>query len=100
MDCRQPVTGKRMPEPVVRPPGQPGLFPDPVQFPAGTSRNYPAGQAGGGPEPCGEVRLYRDNAATGTLCFRRFHFDVSARKIDLAPVQSLNLSFTKASERA
>jgi hypothetical protein len=32
MDCGQPVTGKRVPETVVRPLGKPGLFPDPVQF--------------------------------------------------------------------
>src|SRR4029453_15788530 len=100
MDRGQPVTGKRMPEPVLRPARKPGVLPDPVQFPAGTRRNYPSGQAGVGPEPCGQVRLDRDNASTRALCLCRFHFDVSARKIDLVPVESLNLSFPKARERA
>ena len=89
-----------MPEPVLRPARKPCLFPDPVQFPAGTGRYDPAGQAGVGPEPPGQIRLYRDDPAPGTLGFGGLDFDMSARKIDLVPIEALNLGFTQSRERA
>src|SRR5437762_14368053 len=89
-----------MPEPVLRPARKPCLFPDPVQFPAGTGRSDPAGQAGVGPEPPGQIRLYRDDPAPGTLGFGGLDFDMSVRKIDLVPIATLNLDFSHSRDRA
>src|SRR5262245_16560851 len=52
------------------------------------------------PEPCRQIRQYRNDSPPCALCFCRFHFDVSARKIDFAPVQALNFSVPESRERA
>ena len=45
-------------------------------------------------KPCREAWLYRHNSSACTLCLCRLYLDVSAREIDFAPIQSLNLSLT------
>src|SRR5262249_5335460 len=89
-----------MTQAIVGPARKASLFTNPIKLFTRAHRRETAFHPGVRTKPCGKVRLHGDNPASRAFRFCRLHFDMPARQVDLAPLQTFDFSVTKPRERA